>query len=285
MARLKLTLAFFALMILSAGVAGAAYYWQKFVRPEQQVESKISGKSAEEKPDIGRKHYEKAVSYIEEGELLSARNELQYLLDVYPESPTMPEAKRVLGELNLDLMISKIPMEGKSEYKVKRGDAWSTIARNTGTTYDFIMRANGKSTTFIYPNEDLTVMKLTCEAEIDLKKRTLTIRDGEKFIKEYAILDKNLPSHFPSKVSTSISEKVAWYNGKSIDFENSNYLRSKKWIRTKKMGLFIRQMPDKDEVEEGATKPYGVMIAKSDLEELFTILRRGSPVRVVIGDD
>lgn len=282
MARLKLVLAFFALMILTAGVAGAAYYWQKYVQPRKEVVETIANKNPEEKPDLGKKHYDRAIAFIDDGELLSARNELQYMLEIYPESPTIVEAKRVLGELNLDLMLSKIPMERKAEYNVKSGDAWSVVARRAKTTYDYIMRANAKTNTLIYKAEVLTVYDLSeCETEIDLEAKTLTVKEGENFIKEYKILDKNLPSRFPSGASTTISEKVAWHGGRSVNFMSNNYLRSKKWIRTGKMGLFIRQFVEKDELEEDATKPYGVMVAKTDMEELFTILRNGSKVKVL----
>lgn len=284
MARLKLVLAFFALMILTAGVAGAAYYWKKYVKPEKEVAIVIEQKDErpEEKPDLGKKHYDRAIDFLKEGELLSARNELQYLLDIYPESPTMPEAKRALGEVNLDLLISKIPMEGKTEYKVKRGDAWITIARRSKTTIDYIMRANAKTTTFIYPNEDLTVIDLTdFGIEIELGRKSLTVKQGEKFIKEYPILDQHLPSSFPSSVSATISEKVAWYNGRPISFTDTNYFHSQKWIRTSRNGLFIRQHTEEDEVEESANRPYGVMVAGSDLEELFTIMRGGASVKVL----
>lgn len=281
MARLKLLLAFFALMILATGVAAAAYYWKKFVLPEKEVEVVISGKSEEEKPDLGRKHYIRALKFIEEGELLSARNELQYMLDIYPESPTIGEGKRVLGEVNLDLIVSKIPMERKSEYKVKRGDAWSTIARRSRTTYDYMMRANAKTTTYIYPNEDLTVYDLDCSADIDLQNSTLTVREGERFIKEYRILDQNLPSQFPSSTKTTISEKVAWFNGRSVRFTDPNYLQSRKWIRTGRNGLFIQQQIEEEEVEDQSKKPYGVMVSEADMQELFTILRGGATVRVV----
>ncbi|MDF1812971.1 MAG: LysM peptidoglycan-binding domain-containing protein [Verrucomicrobiales bacterium] len=286
MARLKLVLAFFALMILTAGVAGAAYYWQKYVQPQKEVVETIANKDPETKPDLGRKHYDRALAFIDEGELISARNELQYMLEIYPESPTITEAKRVLGELNLDLIFSKIPMEKKSEYHVKSGDAWSVVARRNKTTFDYIMRANGKTTTLIYKGEDLLVYDFSdCEAEIDLDAKTLTVKEGGKFIKEYKILDHNLPSHFPSKTSTSISEKVAWFKDGSVNFMSSNYLHSRKWIRTGKMGLFIRQQLDEDEVEEGDTKPYGVMVAKTDMEELFSILRGGSKVSVLPPND
>jgi LysM domain len=278
MARLKLILAFFSLMILTAGVAGGAYYWQKYVIPQKEVEVQIVNTAVEEKPDLGKKHYTRAIAFIKEGELLNARNELQYMLDIYPESPTINEAKRVLGELNMDLIFSKIPLEGKSAYQVKSGDGWSAIAKRNKTTIDYIMRANSKINTLIYKSEDLIVYNLNCAAEINLKQSALTIREGEKFIKEYKILDQYLPNHFPSTTATTVSEKVAYFDGRAVDFISDDYLNSKKLIKTGKMGLFIRE---EEVIEEGATKPYGIMVTKTDMEELFTILRGGSEVRVV----
>lgn len=282
MARFKLVLAFFALMVMSAGVAYAAYFFQKYVRPQQEVEIQIAGKSDEKKPDLGKKHYDQAIKFIKEGELLSARNRLQYMLEIYPESPTMPEAKRVLGEVNLDLIISKIPMEGKSQYRVKPGDALSRIASNNKTTIDYIMRANSKTRTLIYPKEELTVFDLNGSVVIDLDGATLTIMDGEKFIKEYQIHDVNLPSQFPtSSVNTTISSKVAKHGGRVLKFTDTNYLNSQKWIRSGRNGLIIRQYIPEDQLDEGAPKPYGVMLSSEDMEELFTILRHGSSVKVL----
>lgn len=248
--------------------------------PQNQVEMKLSGEVKKPNLDLGRKHYTKSLGYIEEGELISARNELQYMLDIYPDSATIPEAKRVLGEINLDLIISKVPIEGKVEYKVKRGDALSTIARKNKTTIDYIMRANSKTTTLIYPNENLTVFNLACSAEIDLDNSTLTIRNGEKFIKEYKILEINLPAQFPKSVTTSISSKVAYLSatGRTLKFTDSKYLDAMKWIRTGRTGLFIRQLIADKEIQP---KPYGVMVNKPDMEEIFTILRYGSTVKVL----
>ena len=90
MARFKIVLAFFAILSLLATVVLLAFIWQKFIVPQNKVEMKLSGASSNPKPDLGRKHYTKAISFIKEGELISARNELQYMLDIYSDSATLP---------------------------------------------------------------------------------------------------------------------------------------------------------------------------------------------------
>lgn len=281
MARFKFFLAFIALVICAAGAAGAWFYWKKVMQPDIAVTRHISGKGEQtlEKPDLGKRHFDAAIKLLQDGELLSARDRLLYLMQYFPESKTYDEAKRIVGEVNLDLLISKIPLKGKGEHTVKRGEALVTIARRNETTIDYIMRTNGKTTEFIYPDEVLTVFPLKFNVEISLDKGTVTVLDEEQFFKEYEIVDKHLPPDMRAPVATTVSEKVAWYVDRPVNFTDENYLNCSKWVRTGKIGLFIRQqVKDSD---EGGSKPFGVMLAKADMEELFTILRVGANVNLV----
>ncbi len=282
MARIKFLLAFLALLICAGGVSGAFFYWKKFAQPDIVVTRHMEGKDGGtmEKPDLGKRHFDAAIQLVKDGELVSARDRLLYLMEYYPESKTYQEARRIVGELNMDLLLSKIPLEGKKEHVVSRGEALVTIARRNETTIDYIMRVNEKTTEFIYPDEALVVYPLEFRAEINLKKKTVTLFDGDKFFKEYTIVDSHLPPDLKAPVTTSVSEKVAWYIDKPVNFTNENYLNCNKWVRTGKIGLFIRQ-DDSNKDADRETRPYGVMVEKSDMEEIFTILRNGSKVDLV----
>jgi len=281
MARFKFLLAFIALLICGGGVAGAYFYWKKFAQPELVVNRHISGKGGGtlERPDLGKRHFDAALALLREGELVSARDRLVYLMQYFPESATYEEARRIVGEVNMDLLLSKIPMPGKVEHKVRRGEALVTIASRNQTTIDYIMRANGKTSEFIFPDEPLTVYPLRFRVEISLGKDTVTVFDGEALFKEYQILDLNLPSDIKAPVATTVSERVAWYGDQPVNFTHPAYMSCAKWIRTGKIGLFIRQSNPGG--EGGESRPYGVMLANEDLEELFTILRVGSKVDLV----
>ena len=281
MARLKFLLAFFSLLICAAGVAGAYYYWKKYAKPEISVTRQITGEGTakRQKPDLGKRHFDAAMALLAEGELVSARDRLLYLMSYYPESRTFSDAKRVAGEVNLDLLISPIPHPEKTRHVVQRGEALITIAGRSNTTIDYIMRANGKTTVLIYPNEELVVYPLHYRVEISLEARTLTVFDGKNFFKEYKIVNVNLPPEVAGTVVTTISEKVAWDVDCPVNFTDANYLNCSKWIRTGKIGLFIREY-SLERTSAGAA-PLGVMVEKFDMEELFTILRVGTEVKLV----
>ncbi|MCH1409816.1 MAG: LysM peptidoglycan-binding domain-containing protein [Verrucomicrobiales bacterium] len=276
MARFKLLLAFLAFMICAGGIVVAYFYWKKFAEPEMFVNRQIAGEGeVREKPDLGKRHFDKAIDLVKEGEIVSARDRLLYLMTYFPESKTHSEARRIVGELNMDLLVSKIPQPNKSIHIVRSGEALVSIAGRSQTTIDYIMRASGKVNTLIYPNEELIVYPLALRAEVNLSDKLVTLFEGELFFKEYAIQDTNLPPEFSSTASTTVREKVAWHDGKPINFENTNYMDCTKWIRTGKIGLVFREY---DSAIENGSQVWGIMLDTADMEELFTVLRNGSRV-------
>ena len=97
MARFKLLLAFLAFMICAGGIVVAYFYWKKFAEPEMFVNRQISGEGeVREKPDLGKRHFDKAIDLVKEGEIVSARDRLLYLMTYFPESKTHSEARRSL---------------------------------------------------------------------------------------------------------------------------------------------------------------------------------------------
>lgn len=87
MARIKFLLAFFALLICAGGVVGAYFFWKKFAQPEINITRRIEGNSEvkRERPDLGKRHFDAAVELLKDGELVSARDRLLYLMQYFPE--------------------------------------------------------------------------------------------------------------------------------------------------------------------------------------------------------
>ena len=77
-----------------------------------------------------------------------------------------------------------------------------------------------------------------------------------------------------------MTERVAWFGNQPVNFTHASYMSSTKWLRTVRLGLFLRQAETK-ESSAGERNPYGVLLANPDLEELFTILRTGSKIDLV----
>lgn len=293
MARIRLLLAFFALIILVSGGVAVAWYYKKYFRPNLEVTAEIEGRGGgqhgkRELPDLGQRDFDAAQQLLIDGELLAARDRLLYLMEFYPDSKAYDQAKHIVGEINLDLLLSTTPLPGKEEYVVKSGDLLSPISRKYQTTINYMIRAGGRTGHQIYPGDRLIVYPLNFKVRINLGKQTLTILSPEdgKFFKDYEIRSVNLPPVLKPPVTTKIAEMVAWYGGRAVTFESENYFEAEKWVRTDKIGLFIRAHRDEapaakkgEPADEGGA--FGVKLDPADLEELFAYLRTSNPVELL----
>jgi hypothetical protein len=302
MGHLKLVLAFFAFVIMCVGVFAAAYFYKYFVEPEREIVREIEEvKSLPpseriEAPDLGKRQFAKAVEFLEEGELLAAREQLYYLMEHYADSATYSEAKRLVGEINVDFLLSEVPIEGKSEYVVKSGDALSRIARDHKCTINYIMRVNGRTTDTIFKGDRLIVYPLDqFSMVIDKSDQTIRVeRDGRLF-KEYTITKLALPPMVRAPASGQVSSLSAWGEKGNLPFNHVEYLGAPKGISTSKKGLMILSSRQHATVASAggtdggddvgnaspASTGFGVMVAQEDMEELFAYIRPGTPIRLV----
>lgn len=311
MAHVKLILAFFALVILSAGVLVAVWFYKNIVAPERAIVQGTEVRAAVPEgekpagPDLGKRQFAKAVELLQSGDLQATLDQLYYLMQYYPDSATYPDAKRIVGEINLDLLLSEIPIEGKTEYTVVSGDALSRIARNHKCTINYIMRVNGRTTDKIFKGDRLTVYPLDqFSIVIDKSDAVIRVERDGKLFKEYPVQRMALPPMVRAPTSTTVQDLVAWGDDGRRMFDDIDYLGANKWIATAKKGLLIRATRDHtvvvaaakpapgDEAEEGGDgasgaattslgQDYGVMVAPDDIEEMFAYLRGGTPLRLV----
>ncbi len=215
---------------------GSVFLLEEVRQPELVVNRHISARAEARwsDPIWGNGHFDAAMELLKKGELISARGPASLPDAVFPRIGHLRrgEARRRGGEPGPAPL--EDPIAGKRDHKVKRGEALVTIASRNETTIDYIMRANGKTSEFHLPGRGPDGLSLNFRVEIDLKKSTVTVFDGDKFFKEYAIVDRNLPADLKAPVATTVSERVAWHQDQPVNFTHPAYMTSAKWIRTGK---------------------------------------------------
>jgi len=296
-------LAVMAFGVLGAAIVGVAYYVEQIVKPEQAALETIREQqgSRDNLPDPGLKEFDAAMVLIRNGELPGARDRLAYLLRYYPDSARYLEAKRVLGEINLDLLLSDDPAPGKFKYTVKSGDSGlAAIAGRYRCTVDYLMRANGLTGTVIHIGDEYWVTPLLFVLEARLKERVLAvyrIEDApesagpsagaerpplasEVFFKEYPIVDLNLPPTVKVPSSAEVNDKPGWLpNGKRVQLGQSAYHAAHRWLQTARPGLVLQPAPEKPE-EASVERKSGILLAQADLNELYAYIRTGTELRL-----
>lgn len=242
--------------------------------PKEEDFAKILDSS--EMPDFepGDRIFQKAHELIAIGKIQEGREKLLSIVNVFPSSPAAPTARRIVGQMNLDEILSSDFAEGKSDYEVKRGDSYLAIAGRSETTLDMIMHLNGMmALDSLQPGDELRLMPLNFRILIEPQRNSVSLWDGAKFVCEYPIMKLVGPT--PAAGKTVVASRRATLNGATVPTTAKNYRATSKSIQLKSPPLQILPYDDTDE-----TPAQGIHLSEADLEELFLLTRTGNTVEI-----
>lgn len=230
-----------------------------------------------ELPDVdpGEKAFQRAHELLALGKLDDAREKLTTIVNVFPSSPSAPVARRIVGEMNLDEILSSTHMEGKKTHVVKRGNSFLSIASEYHTTLDMIMHLNGMmELKNIQPGEELIVMPLDFRLLVEPQRKVISIWDGGRFIREYPIIHLGVTGKLPPG-KTKIGSKLAEFDGKQVAPQSKDYRAAEKVIQIAKPSLQIR---GGGETADAAA--HGIVLRSDDMEEISLLTRVGNEVEI-----
>ncbi len=281
-AQLKIFAAVVALTLLAGTVVGAFYAYEKIFKP--QVESKRALRqtlsSTAGRADPGRAVFDEAMDLIRNNNLEGAQEKLLQVIKIYRDSDKYQDARRVLGEMNLDRLFSRTPMPGKLEYTVAKGDlGLDPIVRQNRTTIPFVRRINNLAASVIHPGDRLILYPLDFEIQVRPNSRLLTLYQRGEFFKDYLIPEIKLAPGAKLPAATLIAFKQASVAEKAVRDSDPRYPMARKWLQTStsptRPGIIFCAQPKK----KGDDAPNGIYLEDSDLEELCTLIRLKTPVK------
>lgn len=317
----KAQLKILAFLITAGLVAGSLsvgwWFYMNVLLKESQVEKDIAAMKGKDRPKIdpGARRFEAAIDLIKAGKIDEGRDALYKLRQQFPDSATCPEAMRIIGEINMDMLYSPNNPLGKKDYIVQPGNRLLDIATKHNTTIDSIVRVNGLMSTMLHPGDHLTLIPMDFHLGVDLSAMQVMLlrKVGEKeyLFKVYEAKDIRLPPGTRVPMETEISGKNATIDGKTVTSTDPNYPAAEKWISAKKPGIVIRTTPrpqppkappvaveppkkgkagkaGKGASAEAPPAPpppveseTGVFLAREDIEEIIALMRSGSKLRFV----
>lgn len=230
-----------------------------------------------ELPDIdpGEKAFQKAHELLALGRLDEARERLTAIVNIYPTSSSAPIARRIVGEINLDEILSTTHMAGKQTHVVKRGNSFFGIAAQYKTTLDSMMQLNSMMELGqLQPGDEIVVMPLEFRLLIEPRRNAFTLWDGGRFIREYPILQIKIPGSLPAG-ETRISSKLAVLDNRNIAPQSKEYRAADKSLLLAKPAIVIRGWDGDDEAI-----PNGISLHPHDIEEISLLTRPGNTVEI-----
>lgn len=230
-----------------------------------------------ELPDIdpGEKAFQKAHELLALDQYAEAREKLTAIVNVFPTSPSAPIARRIVGDMNMDEVLSTSFKEGKETHVVKRGDSFLGIAAKHRTTLDMILYLNGMfEYGGIQPGDELIVMPLDFRLLVEPHRKSISIWNGGKFIREYPIIRIDGGGALPS-AKTKIESKAGLVDGKRVQSMAKGYRGAPKTIQLAKVPVpIVADIPGDED------PPNGIFLSIPDVEELNLLTRPGNEVEI-----
>ena len=233
----------------------------------------------------GQREYDRSLELLAMDRKDEAVEKLLFIQNLYSDSENGAEARRILGEINLDEILSIENMSNKMIYTIKPGEGYLNVANNSRTTLDCMMFLNGLlEMSPLHVGDELVVMSLNFKLVVDLAKRRIELfrPDEEKkehiFVKDYPIMKLDLASLRGKSIHSKISRKQGEVNGEVVRPALSGYRHATKVLGFKAGRHFIQMRPvlERDEEDPGR----GIFLMNSDMEELSMLIRIGNEVEI-----
>src|SRR4029434_10427267 len=212
----------FVLLLALVIFGGAAWFgYNTFVKEEIELKKEQRGEVPPEPvPDISLPEFQAAAQLRQEGKLAEVREALIAFIQKYPAGLHVEEAKDLLGEVNVDILLSRYPSPEQTQYIVKSGDVLVKISRKLKTTPELIMRMNNMSGTMLRIGEQILISHPDFSIVIQRKPNLVVLLNHGAFFKQYHVQEAKLSPKQPAKITGKVAETMAWKNGKRIGLGN-----------------------------------------------------------------
>jgi LysM repeat protein len=273
----------FVVLLAAIIFGGAAWFgYNLFFKQQIEVQKEQRGEiTPAPTPDISLPEFQAAAKLRQESKLPEARDALSIFIQKYPNGLHAEEAKDLLGEVNMQILLSRTPAPGKEEYVVKPGDVLAKIAHKLKSTPELIMRMNNLNGTMLHIGERLLISHPEFSILIQRKAKLVVLLDRGAFFKQYHVQEEKLSARQPPKVVTKVSETMAWRDGKRVGFGTKEFMGSTRWIRLGAPAYVLYSVPDAGHPRiEQPPPPSGLGLAASDVEELSSIVNSRTNVTI-----
>ncbi|MBA3881489.1 MAG: LysM peptidoglycan-binding domain-containing protein [Chthoniobacterales bacterium] len=274
----------FALLLAVIIFGSAAFFgYHIIVKPEMALRAEQNGTAPEEpRVDISLPEFQAAAQLRQEGKLNEARAALTTFLTKYANSLHTQEAKDLLGEVNMQILMSKYPSPEKQEYTVKSGDVLARVAAKTKSTPELIMRTNNLRGTMLHIGDKLLISHPEFSLFIQRNAADVILLDNGAFFKRYRARRVKLPPKQPARITTRVAETIAFRDGKRVGFGTPEYIGSTRWIRLAQPGYVLYAEPSSANAQPGGVPPppTGFAMLPADVEELSGLVNSKTAVTI-----
>ncbi|MCF7847893.1 MAG: L,D-transpeptidase family protein [Kiritimatiellales bacterium] len=216
-----------------------------------------------------------------------ARDALYKLLEMNLPEARQREVIALLGEVNIQLLCSPIPMAGKEYYAIQSGDSLDRIARKFKTTIALLKKMNGMTSDQIRRGERMLVFSglFTIQVKKSTNEMDLLL-DGALF-KRYRVgtgkFNKTPAVEFT--IIDKIENPAWWKDGKVIEYGDPENVLGSRWMKIESAthpeikGYGIHGTKEPESIGKQSSAGC-IRMLNEEVEELFDLVPRNTLVTI-----
>lgn len=275
------------LMVAVGGLAGWFIMRQRGRAPAEAPAPAAAPETASAKasaaPDPGLALVAEARALQQQGNLLEARARAWSALDRSENAVARSEAETLLGALSTNLVFHPYDMPEKVEYVVQPGDTLAALAKRYGTTVELIRKGNNLSGSVIRVGDRLRILTGAFSIEVSKSGNDLALFLNDRFFKRYRVgtgaYGKTPVGDF--KITDKIPQPTWWRpDGREIPYGDPENLLGTHWLALDVRGYGIHGTWEPETIGHAASAGC-VRMLNDEVEELFTLVPVGTPVRII----
>src|SRR6266481_2029787 len=229
-------------------------------------------------PDPGIALLDQGRDLIAKGNAEDGKRLLISIFQNFPKSTKADEARKAVGDMNIQDFFSPQPSADKKEYVVARGDSIAKIASKTKAAPELIFKANGLDGLMIQPGQKFIIPSGQFTVQIFVGQQAVELLNHGVFFRWYKALDFHLPANMTSG-QLKVIGKEAWSGGARVAFGEKKFHGSSRWVVLSASGVifYSETAPNTPNVP----KPrFGIQLTPEDMDEVFALLGKDTPVTI-----
>jgi LysM repeat protein len=195
-----------------------------------------------------------------------------------PKAPMRQEAFDLLSQRGAYWLFSDRPAPWKEPYRVVSGDSMNRISSRQGVASEWIMVVNNLLDYNMRIGQELLLPKPDLRLIASRAEGRLFVLDGEEILLAYPLTFSNVPDSALGE--TKVREKMALQGGNRFAFGTPGFVGAEKIITVDGSAPGFRSLPQGLSAATSPTLPAGLLLAAPDLEEVFLLVKRGTPVLI-----
>jgi len=223
---------------------------------------------------------------IDAGQLVDAQVTLSNVVASHPD----PEAIKLLGEVNMQLLKSALMMSGKEYYVIQSGDYLQKISKKYNTTVALLKTMNGLESDTIRLGDRLLVFNGDFTVRVSKGRNELDLLSGGKLFKRYSVGTGKFGK--TPAVQFTIVDKIIeppWTrpsDNRQIEYGDPENVLGSRWMAIKSSdqpeltGFGIHGTWERDSIGQQSSAGC-IRMLNEDVEELFDLVPRKTPVTII----